>query len=56
MKKVEEIKIYRPKEKIVPEYQTNTLVDNYTANDGNVYNKYDDSVELAKREVDANRK
>lgn len=56
MKKVEEIKIYRPKEKIIPEWQTNPIVDNYTAKDGNVYNKYDENIELAKAEVDANHK
>ena len=55
-KKIEEVKIYRPKEKIIPEYQTNTLVDNYTASDGNVYAKYDQSIMLAKKEVDENRK
>ncbi|MBQ8623662.1 MAG: hypothetical protein IJ424_04700 [Oscillospiraceae bacterium] len=56
MKKIEEVKIYRPKEKIIPEFKTNTLVDNYTAEDGNVYSKYDESVMLAKKEVDANHK
>ncbi len=56
MKKIEEIKIYRPKEKIVPEWQTNPIVDNYTAKDGRVYNKSDFNIEYAKKDVDANRK
>lgn len=51
-------KIYKPHKQgdISPVYQTYTITDNYTAKNGRVYNKYDESIILAKEEVDANKK
>ena len=56
MSKKEHLKIYRPKGKIEPQYQTNPIVDNYTADNGRVYNRSELNAEQAKREVDANEK
>lgn len=51
-------KIYKPHKTadISPVYQTYTITDNYTAQNGRVYNRYDENVVLAKEEVDANKK
>ena len=52
----EKIKIYRPKSRIIPESVTSTVTDNYTASNGEVYNKSVDNVILSKKETDANHK
>ncbi len=56
MSKKDKVKIYRPKNKITPEWQTNVIVDNYTDGDGRVYNRSDENVLLSKKEVDDNHK
>lgn len=56
MKKVEEVKIYKPKHEIIPEWETNPITDNYTAPNGNVYNKSEENILISKQEVDDNHK
>lgn len=56
MSKKEHLKIYKPKGKIVPQYETNPIVDNYTADNGRVYNRSEQNIIQAKEEVDANKK
>lgn len=54
--KYEEIKIYTPKEKVVPEFVTNPITDNFTDEKGRVYNRSVENVILSKEETDANHK
>lgn len=49
-------KIYYPKNIAAPMWETNVITDNYTDEDGNVYNKSDQNVLMAKKWVDDNRK
>ncbi len=56
MPKKDDVKIYRPKGKIIPQYETNPIVDNYTAENGRVYNRSEENIIQAKEEVDANKK
>ncbi len=48
-------KIYRPKN-VKPVFETYTVTDNYTDEQGNVYNKSEDNVILSKNFVDDNHK
>ncbi len=51
------VKIYKPKGKLSPVYQTNTIVDNVTdPKNERVYNRSVENVILSKEEVDANKK
>lgn len=52
----DEVKIYRPKNRVIPVFKENVIVDNYTDSDGNVKNRSEENVILSKREVDANHK
>ncbi len=54
--KEEDLKIYKPKGKVLPLYETNPIVDNYTAENGRVYNRSEKNAVQAKKEVDANEK
>ena len=49
-------KIYYPHNIVAPMWETNVITDNYTDEDGNVYNKSDQNVLMAKTWVDDNRK
>lgn len=56
MSKKDNVKIYRPKNRIESVYKTNVIVDNYTADNGRVYNRSEENVILSKKEVDENHK
>lgn len=56
MSEKDKVRIYRPKNKITSEWQTNVIVDNYTDDNGRVYNRSDENILLSKKEVDANHK
>lgn len=56
MKKVEEVKIYRPQHKVIPEWVTNPITDNYTDENGRVYNTNEENILISKQEVDDNHK
>ena len=49
-------KIYYPKNIAAPMWETNVITDNYTDEDGNVYNKSDQNINMAKKWVDENKK
>lgn len=55
MKTYDGTKIYLPKN-IKPAFENNVIVDNYTAKNGNVYNRSDKNIELSKIWVDENHK
>lgn len=48
-------KIYCPRN-IIPKFETYVITDNYTDEDGNVYNRDDMNIELSKKWVDENHK
>lgn len=50
-----DVKIYDPKN-ITPVFETYVVTDNYTADDGNVYNHDDENIKLSKHWVDENHK
>ncbi len=52
---VDGTKIYRPKV-LNPMFETYVVTDNYTDEQGNVYNKSEDNVILSKNFVDQNHK
>ena len=56
MSKKEHLKIYKPRGKVISQYETNPIVDNYTADNERVYNRSVENIIQAKREVDANEK
>ncbi len=56
IKKGENVRIYRPKGDIIPVFEENTIVDNYTDENGRVYNRSEENILLARDEVDANKK
>lgn len=57
-------KIYHPRSstrvrdlsEVIPEGETNTITDNYTATNGRIYNVSEENIVLAKHEVDDNKK
>ncbi|MBP1572498.1 MAG: hypothetical protein J6A55_01690 [Oscillospiraceae bacterium] len=49
-------KIYRPRHIAAPEGETNIITDNYTANNGRVYNVSEENIIDAKVRVDENKK
>lgn len=55
-KKKETLKIYKPRGHFDPQFETNPIVDNYTSDDGRVYNSSVENIIQAKEEVDANEK
>ena len=57
MPKKEKLKIYKPRGKVIPLYETNTITDNVTnPKNERVYNRSEENIILAKEEVDANKK
>lgn len=57
MSKKEHLKIYKPKGKVIPVFETNTITDNVTnPKNERVYNRSIENVVLSKKEVDANEK
>lgn len=56
IKKGENIRIYKPKGEVIPVFKENTIVDNYTDENGRVYNRSEENILLARDEVDANKK
>lgn len=56
MSEKEDVKIYKPKGRVIPLYETNPAVNNYTDGDGRVYNRSVENVIQAKKETDANKK
>ena len=56
IKKDDKIRIYRPKNEVIPVFKENTIVDNYTDENGRVYNRSEENILLARDEVDANKK
>ncbi|MCD7772336.1 MAG: hypothetical protein LUH23_09685 [Oscillospiraceae bacterium] len=56
IKKGDKVRIYRPKGEVIPVFKENTIVDNYTAENGRVYNRSEENILLARDEVDANKK
>ncbi len=56
MPKKDKTKIYRPKSGVVPTYETYPVTDNYTDENGRVYNRSVENVIQAKEETDANKK
>ncbi len=56
MSKKDKVKIYRPKNEIVSEWETNVIVDNFTDDNGRVYNRSEENILLSKKEVDDNHK
>ncbi len=56
IKKGDSVRIYRPKGEVIPVFKENTIVDNYTAENGRVYNRSEENILLARDEVDANKK
>lgn len=49
-------KIYRPRRSVYPEGITNIITDNYTAQNGRVYNVSEENIICAKHRVDENKK
>ena len=57
MPKKEKLKIYKPRGKVIPLYETNTITDNVTnPKNERVYNRSEENIILAKEEADANKK
>ncbi|MCD7784585.1 MAG: hypothetical protein LUH18_03245 [Oscillospiraceae bacterium] len=56
IKKGDKVRIYRPKGEVIPVFKENTIVDNYTDENGRVYNRSEENILLARDEVDANKK
>ncbi len=56
MQRKDKVKIYKPKGEVIPVFKENTIVDNYTAENGRVYNRSEENILLARDEVDANKK
>lgn len=54
--KEEKVKIYKPKSLVSPVFETNVIVDNFTDDNGRVYNRSDENIVLSKKEVDQNHK
>ncbi len=52
----EKVKIYKPKNQVDPVFRTNVIVDNYTDDNGRVYNRSEENILLSKKEVDENHK
>ena len=52
----DKVKIYKPKGNVTPMWETNVITDNYTDARGRVYNRSEENVLLAKKEVDDNEK
>lgn len=52
----DKVKIYKPKGNVTPMWETNVITDNYTDTRGRVYNRSEENVLLAKKEVDDNAK
>ena len=52
----DKVKIYKPKGNVTPMWETNVITDNYTDGRGRVYNRSEENVLLAKKEVDDNAK
>jgi hypothetical protein len=52
----EKVKIYKPKNGVDPVFKTNVIVDNFTDNNGRVYNRSEENILLSKKEVDENHK
>ncbi len=53
----EKLRIYKPRGKVIPQYETNPIVDNVTnPKNERVYNRSEENVILAKEEVDDNKK
>lgn len=53
----EKLRIYKPRGKVIPQYETNPIVDNVTnPKNERVYNRSEENVILAKKEVDDNKK
>lgn len=52
----EKVKIYRPKNAVDPVFKTNVIVDNFTDDNGRVYNRSEENILLSKKEVDENHK
>lgn len=52
----EKVKIYRPKNAVDPVFRTNVIVDNFTDDNGRVYNRSEENILLSKKEVDENHK
>ncbi|MCD7824276.1 MAG: hypothetical protein LUG86_09745 [Oscillospiraceae bacterium] len=56
IKKGDNVRIYQPKGEVIPVFKENTIVDNYTDENGRVYNRSEENILLARDEVDANKK
>lgn len=52
----EKVKIYKPKNAVDPVFRTNVIVDNFTDDNGRVYNRSEENILLSKKEVDENHK
>lgn len=52
----EKVKIYKPKNAVDPVFKTNVIVDNFTDDNGRVYNRSEENILLSKKEVDENHK
>ncbi len=52
----EKVKIYKPKNEVEPVFKTNVIVDNFTDDNGRVYNRSEENILLSKKEVDENHK
>lgn len=57
MKDSDDLKIYKPRGRVIPLYRECPITDNVTnPRNERVYNRSEENVELAKREVDMNKK
>ncbi len=57
MKQNEELKIYKPRGRVIPLYEEYPATDNVTnPKNGRVYNRSIENVVLSKEETDANKK
>lgn len=57
MENEENLKIYKPRGKVVPLFETNPITDNVTnPKNERVYNRSEQNIILSKEEVDANKK
>ena len=52
----EKVKIYNPKNEVEPVFKNNVIVDNFTDDNGRVYNRSEENILLSKKEVDENHK
>ena len=45
----EKVKIYKPKNEVEPVFKTNVIVDNFTDDNGRVYNRSEENILLENR-------